>query len=147
MEILVILDNILKYPRAARFLSPVALGGIFCVIRVFVIWFRIDKIMPIEKSAPVIFYLMLLIFVWIFISLFLYPFFYIADRFSEKSNLVIWIVGAISPFLMLSLAFFFASKEAHFTTSFYPYLINLIIGLWAAFSWVRTRGPISPGET
>ncbi len=137
------MTNQLQKPKIQRYVSPLAFALLFYLFRQLALFMNFAEPFAAEVLSPFQFFLAIIVTLPLYISLFLYPMFWLSDRITKSSNVSLLTVGLVAPvvfIIFVKIIFQDAEiKDFSLTQLYSPYFLNLILSLWASMSWILTR--------
>lgn len=142
------LKKCIKSPLFLRFLSPLLLGVLFCLIRNTLVYLGYINPMPVETLNPSMFVFVTILCIFSYITLMLYPAFWLSDRISKASNLFI-LIPCISLPLLFNLFVHLvilndSLQDMSWTKSWSAYGLSAVVSGWGMLSWILSRRAVVP---
>lgn len=142
-------EKLIKNPLFLRFLGPVLLGILFYLVRnAFVSLGYVDPF-PVEVLSPFMFMFVTILCIFSYITLMLYPAFWLTDRFSKASNIFLLIPCISVPPLFTFFVHFVILNESiqdmSWTKSWTAYVLSAVVSGWGVLTWILSRKAVVKG--
>jgi hypothetical protein len=137
------LKKLIHSPQVLRFVSPVVLGILFYISRKIAISLGHAQPFSVEILNPFMFLCVTLLCIFSYITLILYPSFWITDRISKKSNRLLLMPCLLIPvFFTLIVHIVILNEPLHhisWTKSWSAYFLSALVSGWGASTWIFSR--------
>ena len=137
------LKKLIHRPQVLRFVSPVVLGILFCASRSIAVYLDYAQPFPVEMLNPLLFLFVTILCIFSFITLILYPAFWITDRIFKKSNGLVLIPSLLMPIFFTLFVHIVILNEPllhiSWTKSWSAYFLSALVSGWGASTWVLSR--------
>lgn len=137
------LKKLTKSSLFLRLVSPLALGVLFCLLRNVAVSLGHAEPFPVEILSPYMFMFATILCILSYITLVLYPAFWVTDYFSKKSNSLLVIPSLLVPILFTLIVHIGLLNESiqniSWTKSYSAYLLCALVSGWSAMTWILSR--------